>query len=161
MVPLTRTFQVSIVKHYKISNLPYWQRKQYSSNSYRYALSMMYAAMLGTYLDLLFTGLQFYSFPERPFSAVFQIHIVFTLVILPFLSFFFLYVGKSLKRSGRVLEIIFLAAAGPVLEMVAESYGLFLHTNEWKHWYSFAGYFLFWSSVWFIFRWTNGDKAIK
>ncbi|WP_318246802.1 CBO0543 family protein [Bacillus norwichensis] len=147
------------MKPFRISNLQFLRKKQYLYRNPGSFPAIVFAMLVGTYLDLFFTGIGMYSFPIRPFADVFDIHIVFNLVGLPILIWFFLWGGSRMSKGGRSVLIIFLSLAGPVLEVFSESKGLFLHSEEWKHWYSFVGYFLFLLSVWVIFTKTNGQKS--
>ncbi len=147
------------MKPFRISNLQFLRKKQYLYRNPGSFPAIVFAMLVGTYLDLFFTGIGMYSFPIRPFADVFDIHIVFNLVGLPILIWFFLWGGSRMSKGGRNVLIIFLSLAGPVLEVFSESKGLFLHSEEWKHWYSFVGYFLFLLSVWVIFTKTNGQKS--
>lgn len=148
------------MKLYKISNLQYSRRRPFLYNGPTYFPTVVFAVLLGTYLDLFFTGIGMYSFPGRPLEKVFQIQIFFNLVGLPVFTWIFLKAGRRLSRKGRFFLIIFLSLGGPALEILSESRGLFWHTGEWKHWYSFIGYSIFLVIVWNVFKWTNarGNK---
>ncbi len=147
------------MKLFKISNSRFLRKKQYLYRNPGSFPAIVFAMLLGTYLDLYFTRIGMYSFPIRPFADVFDIHIVFNLAGIPVFIWVFLWVGRRVSKAGRGLLIIFFSLTGPVLEIFSESKGLFVHSEEWKHWYSFLGYFLFLLSVWAIFTWTNGRKS--
>lgn len=147
------------MKPFKISNSQFLRKKQYLYRNPGSFPAIVFAMLLGTYLDLYFTGIGMYSFPIRPFADFFDIHIVFNLAGIPVFIWIFLWVGSRISKAGWGFLIIFFSLAGPVLEIFSESKGLFVHSKEWKHWYSFLGYFLFLLSVWAIFTWTNGRKS--
>jgi hypothetical protein len=45
-----------------------------------------------------------------------------------------------------------------LVEILAEAIGWFVHHEQWKHMYTFFGYFLFMTIVWKFYRWTSGEK---
>nr|WP_281168048.1 CBO0543 family protein [Siminovitchia fordii] len=148
------------MRHFKIWNWPYLRKRPFLYNEPSYFPAIVFAGLLGTYLDLFFTGTGIFSFPVRPFPDVFEIHIVFNLVGLPVMTWAFLWTARRMSRKGRIIIFILISFAGPVLEVFSEERGLFEHTEEWKHVFSFIGYFLFFFLVWIVFKSTNarGNK---
>jgi hypothetical protein len=118
----------------------------------------VYASWLGTYLDLYFVGKGIYSFPVRPFPSIFTINIAFTLIGLPIFIMFFLYMMESLRRWEKGVLLFVLSLGMMLVEILAEAIGWFVHHEQWKHMYTFFGYFLFMSIVWKFYRWTSGEK---
>lgn len=101
------------------------------------------AALLGTYLDLYFVGKGLYYFPHRLLPEIFSINIVFTLIVLPILTIVILGCLSQVNSWGRAGIILFISLMMPILEILAEQLGLFVHSDQWKHLYSFFGYLLF------------------
>lgn len=143
------------MKPFKILNWQYLQKRRFLYNEPVYFPAIVFAMLLGMYLDLYFTGMGMYSFPSRPFADVFEIHIVFNLAGLPAFTWFFLWAGIRMNKAGRGLLIVLFSMAGTVLEVLSESLGMFWHAGEWKHWYTFIGYLIFLLIVWNVFKWTN------
>ncbi|MBO0600675.1 hypothetical protein I2483_03280 [Sporosarcina sp. E16_3] len=114
---------------------------------------MLFASLLGTYLDLYFVAKQFYEFPIRPFPDVFLINIVFTLVILPIGMGLFLYLVDKMPNWSRLVFTLFLSALVPFIEKKAVHLGYFHHEEQWNFIFSFFGYFLFLLLIWKIFKW--------
>ncbi|MGG4012782.1 CBO0543 family protein [Bacillus smithii] len=91
---------MNIVKRSKKWNLRLSRKKPFSVKSKTiaaYILTALFASWIGTYLDLYFVGNEWYSFPLRPYSAIFTINIVFTLIGLPIFTFCFLYFMEKLN----------------------------------------------------------------
>jgi hypothetical protein len=135
-------------------NLPSLQKKQSSSKSDIIAIYLL-ASLIGTYLDLYFVGKGLYSFPRRLFPDIFTINIGFTLIVLPLFTFILLFIMNiitSLKRWGLVFTICLMIAS---IEKLSESYGFFVHSEDWRHWYSFVGYFVFLFVMWRFFQWIK------
>jgi hypothetical protein len=116
---------------------------------------MMLAAFLGTIVDHYFVSKNLYYFPIRPFPQLFSINIGFTLVVLPIFVFIFLRLMSVVNKWGRLGLILFLSLLAPILERLAEACGLFIHSNDWKHLYSFFGYLVFLTITYRIYLWTN------
>lgn len=136
------------VKHWRKSNLRSWHKARSGKTRRKsYLPSMIFASWLGTYLDLILVKKQLYSFPVRLFPGVFDIHILFTLLVLPFLTAICLSLFQRLHTWQRWLAILGIIAA--YTEQVSESLGWFVHSSEWRHIYSFFGYSLF---LWLVWR---------
>lgn len=116
---------------------------------------MIFASLLGTYLDLLLVEMQLYQFPVRLFPEVFKINIVFTLITLPIGSVIFLNAIKDVHPLGRYVLILLLAMVMASVEMLSERMGLFSHSPEWRHTYSFLGYMIFMWLLWRFHRWMQ------
>jgi hypothetical protein len=99
--------------------------------------------LIGTYLDLYFVGKGFYSFPKRPLSEIFSVNIGFNLIVLPFFIWIFLLLSKKMTISGKVAIMAGISILVPISEMMAEKWGFFVHSGEWKHTYSLFGYFFY------------------
>jgi hypothetical protein len=112
---------------------------------------VLLATLLGTYLDLYFVGKQMYQFPLRPWPEIFSINIAFTLVGLPILIFVFLRITNQVNNWGKVGLILFLSLLMSIFEKLAEQFGWFVHSNEWKHLYTFFGY-LFFLTIIYLFN---------
>ncbi|HET7580082.1 MAG TPA: CBO0543 family protein [Bacillales bacterium] len=124
-------------------------------NNHRTAviITVLFAALIGTYLDLIFVGKQMYAFPKRPFPDIFTINIAFTLIILPLCTFIFLEIVKNLRWPSTMVLIVFLGILISVTEHFTENWGLFVHGQAWHHFYSFLGYVLFMGWIYKIYRW--------
>lgn len=112
--------------------------------------------LVGTYLDLIMAGKHLYFFPHRPFPAVFSINIIFNLIGLPVVVLFFLFlVGIWEKKWTKGSVIIGLSLAMTIFERESEQIGLFTHSDQWNHWYTFSGYFLFLTIVYLFHLWVK------
>ena len=137
---------MTIVKHSKDLNSQPSRKKlfPYSSNIILALFpTLLFAILLGTYLDLYFVGRELYSFPERPFADVFSIHVGFTLFILPLLTAIFLVICHKLNRGLKFGFILLLSLFMTVFEKQAESLGLFIHQDSWNHIFTFIGFNLY------------------
>lgn len=146
------------MKRFKISNLPQWPKKRFLYRRPAYFTAIVFGCLVATYLDLLFAGKGLYEFPKRPFPDIFSIDVFFTLVILPLFTFLFLYMGKNLSMKGRCLFYLVLSIAAAGFEMLAESAGLLSHAEQWHHWYSAIGYFIFLHLVWKVSQCPRVNK---
>ena len=146
--------KITIVKPLQDLNLLPLRKKTFPSlNRMIFALlpTLLLASLLGTYLDLYFVGKGIYAFPKRPLADIFSIHIAFTLVILPIIIFAFLVVGCCLSLWQRSIFILLLSLLMSAGEKGLELVGLFVHQASWLHLYSFFGYNLFLSSMFFFY----------
>nr|WP_281427542.1 CBO0543 family protein [Mesobacillus maritimus] len=146
---------MTIAEQSKNSNLPPTPKKPSQFWSKKLTPSLLLASLLGTYLDLYFTGKEYYSFPMRPFPEIFSIHIFFTLVGIPLMVAMFLFICTKLTRTKRFLFILLLSLAMSVFEKIAEPFGYFVHADVWKHYYSFFGYFVFLTIIYRFYNWTK------
>ncbi|WP_423241357.1 CBO0543 family protein [Oceanobacillus zhaokaii] len=149
---------MNIVKHLRESNYQSSRKKQYYRRNQRinaYLSTIIFAALIGTYLDLLLVGAGLYSFPKRPFSEVFTINILFTLCILPLLSLIIIFVLTRLHKLLRYLFLFICSLFVYIVEQTAEQYGLFIHSTYWKHEFSLFGYFLFLIFIWKFYSWLD------
>ncbi|MFB9990247.1 CBO0543 family protein [Bacillus benzoevorans] len=146
---------MTIAKPSKDSNLLPLQKKQFLSlNNLLFALlpCLLLASLLGTYLDLYFTGKEMYSFPKRLLPDIFSIHIGFTLVVLPALTAAFLVVCYRISFGQKVCFILFFSLLMSFSEKQAEGFGFFIHHPSWKHLYSFIGFNLYLTSLYLLFH---------
>ncbi|MCM3243219.1 hypothetical protein M3598_10730 [Cytobacillus oceanisediminis] len=120
-----------------------------------YIPAMLMASLLGTYLDLYFTGKGMYAFPTRPFSDIFTINIVFTLAVLPIFMIPLLKIMESLKGWFRGMFVMAISVAMAAAEKMAESIGMFVHAENWHHFYTFIGYCLFIGLIAAFHGWMN------
>jgi hypothetical protein len=123
--------------------------------SYKLVVISFLAIIIGTYLDLYFVGIGMYSFPQRLFPEIFTINIAFTLVILPLFTYLVMLIIEKLTPIKRwsflVVTSIFIAS----IERLSESYGFFIHSDQWKHIYSFFGYFVYIFGMWRVYSWIK------
>lgn len=147
------------MKLFKSLNLPYLRKRQRPYDKPNYLTPIAISTLMGTYMDLYFTGAGAYSFPVRPMEGIFQINLIYNLAGLPAFTWLFLWAAKRMANNLRFVFITFLSMTGPFLEVFSEARGLFLHSVDWKHWYSFIGYFIFLYMIWMIFKWTNGEPS--
>lgn len=146
---------MTIAKPSKNSNLPPLQKKRFLSlNNLLFALlpCLLLASLLGTYLDLYFTGKGMYSFPKRVLPETFSIHIGFTLFILPALTALFLLVCHRVFFRQKVCFIILLSLLMSIGEKQAEAFGFFIHHPSWKHLYSFIGFNVYLALLYLLFH---------
>ncbi|MBA2876103.1 CBO0543 family protein [Thermaerobacillus caldiproteolyticus] len=149
---------MNIVKHSKKLSLRLSRKKLFSTRSKHisaYISTALFASWIGTYLDLYFVGKQWYSFPARPYPAIFTINIMFTLIGLPILTTFFLYFMEKIKTWKKG---VFIGTASLIMtlgEKRSEALGWFAHNDQWEHIYSFFGYLIFMIIVWKFYRWMN------
>lgn len=105
--------------------------------------TILFSALIGTYLDLIIVGMKFYSFPVRPFPDIFPINILFTLAGVPLVVTMFLMIVKIMSGRGKALLIFFCSLFMALMEKWAENFGLFAHGEGWHHGYTFAGWYIF------------------
>jgi hypothetical protein len=146
------------VKHWKSSNSPLLPKLRFSRKAFLYLPAILFASLLGTYLDLYFVGKHFYEFPIRPFPEVFTINIAFTLFAVPLFTWIFLLLIDKMPKWSRLVFIIFLSMLPPIIEKMAVQWGFFRHDNQWNHLFSFFGYFLFLVLIWKIFKCCKIEK---
>ncbi|SNX75023.1 hypothetical protein SAMN05877753_110221 [Bacillus oleivorans] len=146
------------MKQSKKSSLRSSPKRSYSVKRNKlsgYGSTLLFASLLGTYLDLYFVGKQFYQFPVRPFPEIFSINIGFTLVGLPLFTFFFLYFSDTMTSFKRFVFMVMMSLLMAIFEKLAEGFGFFNHSDQWKHYYSSIGYFLFMLLIWRFYRWRR------
>ncbi|HWO75282.1 MAG TPA: CBO0543 family protein [Bacillus sp. (in: firmicutes)] len=149
---------MNTVKQLKKSSLPFSPKRSYSGKRHNlsaFGSTLLLASLLGTYLDLYFVGKQLYQFPIRPFPEIFSINIAFTLVGLPLFTLLFLYVSNRMTPFKRFLFIFMMSLFVAVFEKQAEALGYFRHSDEWKHYYSCIGYFLYMLLIWRFHTWRS------
>ncbi|MFS0644601.1 CBO0543 family protein [Siminovitchia sp. 179-K 8D1 HS] len=143
------------MKRLKTSNLPQWPKKHYPNRRPAYFTAVVFGCLIATYLDLVFAGKGLYEFPRRPFPDVFSFDVFFTLAVLPVFTLIFLYMGKNMSVKVRCFFYSLLSIAAAAFEMLAESAGLLRHAEQWHHWYSAIGYFIFLHLVWKVSQWPR------
>lgn len=141
------------MKHLKSSKSQQLPKQRFLRNVIFYLPAILFAALLGTYLDLYFVGKNLYAFPLRPFPEVFSINILFTLLILPLLTWLFLYLANKMARWKRLIFTLLLSILVPFIEKKSVQLGFLSHADQWNPLYSFIGYFLFLVLIWKMFRW--------
>lgn len=142
---------VSSLRHLLKRRFPFWNKD--------YIPAMVLSAVIGTFLDNYFVKQQLYEFPYRPFPELFSVNIVFTLLGLPVLVMILLHNMKRINLWGKAGLIIFLSLLMPILEKLAEVCGLFVHSSEWKHLYTFAGYLVFLTIIYLFHQWVEKQKG--
>ncbi len=146
------------MKHLKGSNSQLLPKRRFLRNAFLYFPPILYASLLGTYLDLYFVGKHVYEFPIRPFPEVFSINIAFTLFILPLTIWAFLFLVDKMLIWSRLVFILILSIFAPTMEILAVRLGFFRHGDQWSHVFSFFGYFMFLLLIWMIFKWGKGER---
>ncbi|WP_243870697.1 CBO0543 family protein [Bacillus albus] len=148
--------QKTIVKRSKKLNSPFLQRKtsffEKKNNLFALVITILFSSIIGTWLDAFFVAKQIYSFPVRPFSSIFSVNIGFTLFVLPILTTVFIQISKTLSAVSRILFIISIGICASIFELVAERFGLFIHSVDWNHTYSLFGYMIFFSFIWKLYH---------
>lgn len=147
---------MNIAKHLKDLKLPPLPKKQ-SFSRQNYMVTGIFASLIGTYLDLYFVGKGMYKFPVRPLPELFAINIGFTLVGLPAFVILLLYFLSCLNKWGKLVVILLVSLLMAVFEKFAESLGFFQHGEEWRHLYTFIGYFLFLMMTVVFFHWLKRE----
>lgn len=99
-----------------------------------------------------------YMFPIRPIPEVFSINIAFNLVALPIMIFVYLHLMNRVNNWGKVGIVVFLSLVMPIFERFAELFGFFVHSDAWKHIYSFFGYLLFLTVIYAFSQWMNKSR---
>jgi hypothetical protein len=148
---------MNTVKRLKGLNLPPLQKKSLTSLIKEYGPVLMLAVLLGTSLDLYFVGKNMYMFPIRPFPELLSFNIAFTFLGLPVLVLVYLNMMNKVTKWGKVGILLFLSLLMPIFERFSELFGLFAHSSEWKHIYSFFGYLVFFLFIFLFYRLTNKE----
>ncbi|YAR63335.1 CBO0543 family protein [Bacillus cytotoxicus] len=159
-----RKLWITIVKHLKKLNWLLWQRKisflekrkNQKHNHLALITTVILSCFIGTYLDFFFVQKQMYHFPIRPFPTLFTMNIAFTCFLLPIFTIIFLYVSTNLSTLSRSLFIMFIGICASLSERIAEHLGLFTHSENWHHSYSFFGYIMFFFLIWKCYQWSRG-----
>lgn len=141
------------MRHLKNSSSLSSPNRRFSRNVVLYLPALSVACLLGTYLDLIFVGKQWYAFPIRPFPDLFSINIAFTLLILPICTWLFLFIIGKMPAWSRPVFILLLAIFAAIIEKLSMLWGFFSHTEQWSPIYSLIGYFLFLFLIWKVFNW--------
>ncbi|WCK52536.1 hypothetical protein PP175_13915 [Aneurinibacillus sp. Ricciae_BoGa-3] len=146
---------MSIVKHWKKLKWQSLHLKRFHLNNKMssFVPAMIFSSFLGTCADFILIKNGLYSFPVRPFPMIFTVNIFFTLCFLPAATLGFLMYAQQVTPKICWLTIIAVAAVMPFVEETTEKWGWFIHSNDWKHIYSFFGYMVYLSFVWMFHRW--------
>lgn len=115
-------------------------------------------SLLGTYLDLYFVGKGWYQFLGRPWPEIFSINLAFTLGVLPVAVVVFLYCMSLVNNWGKAGIILLASLLAPIMERFAEEIGLFVHSDQWVHLYSFFGYMLFLLMMTGFYYWLEKNR---
>lgn len=137
------------------SNSRRWQKRPFQYEIKRYIPASLFAALAGTYLDLIFVGKQVYFFPVRPFSSIMTINIAFTLAGLPIMAAVFLRLMEKQHMAGKTVIIFFISLLMSIVEKLSESLGLFIHSASWSHTYTFFGTLFYLIVVYQFHKWIN------
>jgi hypothetical protein len=134
------------------------QKKRFPFWNKDFIPAMILASVIGTFLDHYFVKSQLYEFPFRPFPEFFSVNIIFTFLGLPIFVMVFLHYMTRVNSWGKAGLIIFLSLLMPILEKFAEVCGLFVHSRDWKHIYTFAGYLIFLTTIYLFHQWLEKKK---
>ncbi|MCM3768777.1 CBO0543 family protein [Neobacillus niacini] len=143
---------MNTVKHLNSSKLPPLQNKRLTFWNKRYLVVAVVAVILGTLLDHFFVTRGMYEFPVRALPEVFSINIGFTCIVLPIFVVLILHLILQVEKWGRIGIILFVSLLMPIGEKLAEELGLFRHSEQWQHIYTFFGYLLFWTVIYRFYR---------
>lgn len=149
---------MNIVKRWKESNSQSLPRKHFPRKKQQikaYLSTIIFASFIGTYLDLIMVGAGLYSFPSRLFPQIFMINILFTLCILPLVTFGVIFMLKKLYPLPRYIFLLTCSLAVFIGEQMGEQFGLLSHSIYWRHEYSAVGYFVFFVVIWKFYRWME------
>lgn len=128
------------------------RKKQLTLWNKRYFACALLAVILGTFLDHYFVSKGIYEFPIRPMPEVVSFNIGFTCIVLPVFVVSILHLIVQVNKWGRVGIILFVSLLMPIFEKFAEELGLFRHSEQWQHIYTFFGYLLFWTVIYGFYR---------
>ena len=146
---------MNTVRHLNDSRLPSLPKRRLTFWNKRYLATAILASLLGTYFDLYFVGKGMYQFPFRPLPEIFPINIAFTIVILPIFTMIFLFCYSKINKWGRIGLIVFISLLMPILERFVELFGLFSHSDQWEHIYTFFGYLVFLTIISAFYHWLE------
>ncbi|WP_017755135.1 CBO0543 family protein [Calidifontibacillus oryziterrae] len=139
-----------------------WSSQRLQKKQYRYSIKrkpnlitpLLVGTLFGTYVDLYFVGKGLYSFPVRPMPTIFSINILFTLVILPLFSAFFLLICNKINGIRKMTFFILVSLCISFCEKLAAGIGFFVPSPLWNHSYSFIGYFLYLLLIYYVYKKT-------
>jgi Ca2+/Na+ antiporter len=100
-------------------------------------------------------GKGYYQFPFRPFPEILSINIMFTLIVLPLMTLIVIRTIDHLTNWGKAGVILLVSLLMPIFEKLAEILGLFSHSEDWKHLYTFFGYLLFLTIILVFHEWMK------
>ncbi|CAG9606357.1 hypothetical protein NEOCIP111885_00045 [Pseudoneobacillus rhizosphaerae] len=129
-------------------------KKRFSYKREHIAIPLL-AVIIGTYLDLYFVSIGMYSFPKRLFPEIFTINIAFTLIILPVFTYLMMIIIMKMNLVQRWSFLVLTSIVIACIERLSESYGFFIHSDQWKHIYSFFGYLFYMFGMWRCFKWIK------
>jgi hypothetical protein len=126
-----------------------------------YLMSMMFASWLGTYLELILTRKQLYTFQARPFADVFPIDICFTLIIIPVITLFMLMALSKMNFLQGTLFLILIGLIMMMMEQISGRLGWIVYSEQWQHIYTFFGYPVFFLVVFLFFKYCASVNGIS
>ncbi|WP_407058303.1 CBO0543 family protein [Tigheibacillus jepli] len=147
---------MNIVKRWsesKSQSLPKEHSHRKKQHIKAYFSTIIFASLIGTYLDLIMVGAGLHSFPSRIFPQIFTINILFSLCMLPLMTFGVIFMLKRLYPLPRFLFLLTCSLAVFMAEQLGEQFGLLAHSIYWRHAYSAVGYFVFFVMIWKFYRW--------
>ncbi|WP_306821303.1 CBO0543 family protein [Peribacillus asahii] len=150
--------KMNIAKHLKESSSQRSPKKRFFYGTKHISVvipTLLLASLIGTYLDLYFVGKGIYYFPKRPLPEIFPINIFFTLIGLPLFVGLYIYVCQKVNVWKKAALILLLSLFISIGEKQAETWGLFIHNDSWKHIYSFIGYALYLTFIYVFYRWVK------
>ncbi|RFU65205.1 hypothetical protein D0466_04685 [Peribacillus glennii] len=122
-------------------------------------MSMLFASWLATYLELILTGTQLYTFQARPLTNIFSIDIRFTLIGIPVMTLFCVTALSWMNLLQRTLFLILIGLAMMLFEKISGRLGWIGYSDQWQHMYSFLGYPAFILVVFFFFTWCESARG--
>ena len=146
---------MNTAKHLNGSSSPLLPKRPFLFWNKKYLLVMVLVSLLGTMLDHIFVEKKYYEFPIRPLPQYFSINIGFTFVVLPLFILFYLHMMKLINQWGKAGLILFISLLMPIFEKIAELCGLFAHSANWNHLYTFFGYLVFLPLVYSFYHWVE------
>ncbi|WP_370873535.1 CBO0543 family protein [Peribacillus cavernae] len=155
---------MNIVKQSKGSSSRFLRKRPFffgknKTSFHSYLISMIFASWLATYLELIPTGKQLYTFQARPFADIFPIDIRFTLIGIPAFTLFMLLALAKMNFLQRSLFLIMLGLIMVMVEQISGRMGWIVYSEQWQHIYSFFGYPAFILVIFFFFKWCESARG--
>ncbi len=70
-------------------------------------------------------------------------NVLFTLFALPIFTIVVVHFLQQMQLLDRILSVLILSFLMTFVEILSEKIGWFVHSPDWRHYYTFIGYFLF------------------
>lgn len=118
---------------------------------------MILASWVATYLELYLTGKGYYTLTYQPFSDIFTINILFTLLAIPLLTAIIIRITDEMELGQKVLLLTVISATLTLSEKILGQTKWISFSDQWQHGYSLVGYFLFFFGMTAFFGWLEKE----